>query len=88
MASLGWRLRLWGRRLLPHTATKRLAYGSAVLIALASAALQHPVWTLGLLAAVLAVRSLDIFLRRGRSNDLSTYQTYFFEGRDSERSRR
>ena len=88
MVSLGWRLRLWGQRLLPHTATKRLAYGTTVLIALVPAALQHPVWTLGLLLAVLAVRSLDLFLRRDRFDDLSTYQTYFFEGRDSDRPRR
>ena len=82
MASLGWRLRLWASRLVPHTAAKRWAYGLALVLALAPLGLGRPLWTAVAVAVVVAVRLLDLVAGRRRFGRLSTEQAYFFEGHD------
>ena len=87
MSSLGWRLRIWFRRLIPHTPAKRWGYGAALCAAVAAAFLVGPTWPLCALVLLIGLRMLDVEVGRRRRGHMPTDTAYFFEGRDHRRRR-
>ena len=80
MAGVGWRLRMFARRALPHTPAKRWAYGGALLACVVLVSLRQPLAAVGLFAVAMAVRVVDMRRARRRRAERPAERTYFFEG--------
>ena len=84
MTRLGWQLRLWVARAIPHTPFKRWAYGLALAAALLLALLAAPAIGFVIVLAAVLTRWVDIQRASRRRSKLPTVQAYFFEGKDSD----
>ena len=84
MTRLGWRARIWLERAIPHTPTKRWAYGVALVAALILGVRLS--WWQGavIFGAAALVRWIDIRRAAARRPRLPTTRAYFFEGADSD----
>ena len=85
MPSVGWRLQIWMRRLIPFTPIKRWAYAAGLAVVVAVAVGVGGLWAACALMLLIAVRLLDVQLGRRRSGRMPTQTAYFFEGEDPRR---
>ena len=84
MTGLGWRVRIWVRRLIPHTPVKRWAYAAGLGVVIAFGALLGPAAGAIALAVMFGARLLDVQTGRRRQGRMPTQRAYFFEGSDKQ----
>lgn len=85
MSKMGWRLRVFARRAVPHTPAKRWAYGAMLLLIVVVLALGHPAFAAGGLALLVVLRIADLRRTRARRGHMPTSRAYFFEGEEDAR---
>ena len=84
MMRLGWQVRLWVARMIPHTPFKRWAYGLALVAALLLSLSTVRSVALAIVLGAVIVRWIDIQRTSKRRSKLPTARAYFFEGGDSD----